>query len=389
MRRVWVTAQLDQDIYAEPLLVRGMVIVATEGNTVAAFDAASGKQRWIQQLGTPVNGSDLPCGNINPSGITSTPVVDSQNGTVDVVTFTRPAHHLLVALDVSTGTVRFQRDADPPGADPTVQQQRGALGLVDGHVLVPYGGLFGDCGAYHGYVVGVPANGTGDLRVFQVPAARAAAVWTPSGVSIDPDGNVLVATGNATRLTPGPDLSNSVIRLSPQLQVIDSWSPTNRDQLSLQDIDLGQIAPVVVPGGYVLEVGKDGIGYLLRNRALGGTGGQVYEQPVCDRGAWGGTATRGTRVYVACGEGLAAVDVAKDRFQVTWRSSQFDAGPPILTGTTVWSLHISGGTLLAFDGKAGTPVRSVQVGDLAHFATPTAGGGRLYVAAGRRLLAFK
>ena len=215
-----------------------------------------------------------------------------------------------------------------------------------------------------------------------------AAIWTPSGVSVDGDGNVLAATGNATAQTSGRDLSNSVIRLSPQLEVIDSWTPRNRDQLSRGDIDLGQIAPVVVPGGLVLEVGKDGIGYLLRNSALGGTAGQVFDARVCDSGAWGGTARVESRVFVACGEGLAAVDVSGERFSVAWRSTGFATGPPIVTGNTVWSLDISGGTLRAFAAATGQSLRTVRVGALAHFATPTAGGGLLFVGADRRVLAF-
>jgi outer membrane protein assembly factor BamB len=397
VHRVWRSARLDEDIYAEPLLVNGLVIVATEGNTVAAFDATTGKRRWRRNLGTPVNGSDLPCGNIDPTGITSTPVADPDAGVVYVVTFSRrtPAAttpvHLLVGLDLQTGEKLFERGADPPGSDPTVQQFRGALGLLDGHVLVPVGGLFGDCGDYHGYVVGIPATGAkgGDLRVFQVPAGRAAAIWTPSGVSVDPDGNVLVSTGNATETGSGRDLSNSVIRLSPLLEVIDSWTPRNRDQLSLGDIDLGQIAPVVVPGGLVFVVGKDGIGYLMRNDDLGGTGGQVFDDTVCDGGAWGGTARVKARVFVACGEGLAAVDIAGERFSVAWRDDGFLPGPPIVTGGTVWVLDINHGTLRAFDAGTGKSLRTLPVGDLpTHFVTPTAGGGRIYVAADRRVLAF-
>ena len=48
------------------------------------------------------------------------------------------------------------------------QEDRGALALVNGIVYVPYSGYFGDCGSYHGWVVGVdisnPANvgGLGD-----------------------------------------------------------------------------------------------------------------------------------------------------------------------------------------------------------------------------------
>ena len=38
------------------------------------------------------------------------------------------------------------------------QEDRGALALVNGIVYVPYSGYFGDCGNYHGWVVGVDIN---------------------------------------------------------------------------------------------------------------------------------------------------------------------------------------------------------------------------------------
>src|SRR5207244_9012584 len=52
--------------------------------------------------------------------------------------------------------------------DSRVQNQRGALTILNGTLYVPYGGFYGDCGDYHGWVVGVPLGG----------AQRVAAWWT-------------------------------------------------------------------------------------------------------------------------------------------------------------------------------------------------------------------
>ena len=69
-------------LYAQPLYWRAsgsntpMLLVATEDNIVQAFDAATGNELWRRSVGNPVRRSLLPCGNINPLGITGTPVID-------------------------------------------------------------------------------------------------------------------------------------------------------------------------------------------------------------------------------------------------------------------------------------------------------------------------
>jgi len=386
LRRVWETASLDGAIYAEPLFVGSQVFVATEGNTVYAIDAANGRVQWQVHLGDPVPRAELPCGNIDPTGITSTPVVDPSRGLIYVVPFVQPHRHDLVALDLASGAQRFRRPIDAPGADPTVQQQRGALALAGDQVLVPYGGLLGDCGNYHGYVVGARADGSGDLTTYQVPAARAAAVWAPPGPTLA-NNAVYIATGNATQAGE-PDLSNSVIKLSsPDLQMTDSWTPRNRDELSRGDIDLGSTSPSPVSGGLVFVVGKEGVGYLLRADHLGGTGGQVFDAQVCGAGGYGGTAWAPPMLFVPCRDGLVALRIDRSRFSVAWRAAGSD-GSPIVTGDTVWAMDLSGGQLHGYRASDGQELASVPTGRAANFATPAAGNGLVVAAADRRVIAF-
>ena len=159
VHKVW-DAALDSDLYAQPLIVGGHVIAATEGNSVYAFDALSGAQVWRVQLGTPVNGGALPCGDIDPSGITGTPVADTHSNTLYVVAFLAAGtHHELFALDLANGSTRWHRPIDPPGLSGRVEQDRGALAIADNRVYVPYGGLDGDCGAYKGAVVSSALDG--------------------------------------------------------------------------------------------------------------------------------------------------------------------------------------------------------------------------------------
>src|SRR5581483_11021441 len=102
------------DVYAQPLVVGGRVIAATEGNSVYALDAATGAQAWRAQLGAPVQGSTLPCGDIDPSGITGTPIADPASNTLYVAAFlSAGTHHELFALDIANGNVKWHRAIDP------------------------------------------------------------------------------------------------------------------------------------------------------------------------------------------------------------------------------------------------------------------------------------
>src|SRR5579871_1647238 len=161
-------ASLDGEVYAEPLVVGSMVVALSEHDTVYALDINSGALMWSQHLGEPVPLSSLPCGNIDPSGLTATPVADPQSDTLYVVGRFLPTHHDLVALELSTGNVRFRRTVDPPDADPRYLQERGAIALANGRVYIPFGGNIGDCGPYRGWVMGAAADGSGDLLAYGV-----------------------------------------------------------------------------------------------------------------------------------------------------------------------------------------------------------------------------
>ncbi|HEX9068144.1 MAG TPA: PQQ-binding-like beta-propeller repeat protein, partial [Ktedonobacterales bacterium] len=128
LTRAWSVA-LDGNVYAQPLVVAGKVIVATENDSLYALDARTGQVLWHTNVGTPVQGSDLPCGNISPLGITGTPVYDSATRLIFAVAEVSGPSHVLIGLDLDTGKVKARRSADPPGADPRPHQQRAALAL--------------------------------------------------------------------------------------------------------------------------------------------------------------------------------------------------------------------------------------------------------------------
>jgi outer membrane protein assembly factor BamB len=386
-RRAWSRA-VDGQVYAEPLVAGGRVIVATEANSLYALDAGTGGVRWRARLGAPVGGSTLPCGNIDPSGITSTPVVDARAGVAYAAAFLRPAHHVLFALDLATGQVRWRRAIDPPGADPRVHQQRAALALSRGRVYVAYGGLFGDCGDYHGWVVSVPAAGPrGAMRSFRVPTAREGGIWAPSGPAVDGRGNVFVATGNGSS-TSSFDFGNSVIRLSPGLRRTSFFAPREATSLNATDTDLGSTGPLLLPGGRVFVIGKSGVGYLLGAGRLGGIGGQLASRAVCGA-AFGGSAYAAGLIYAPCVDGLVALRAGRRTLTRAWRGPGFRAGPPVVAGGAVWTVDLDGGTLFALDARTGWVRFRAGVGSPAQFTTPTAAEGTVYVGGGARVLAFR
>jgi hypothetical protein len=81
--------------------------------------------------------------------------------------------HVLVASSAASGAVRFERPIDPPVGDYTTEQQRAALALSHTRVYIAYGGLFGDCGSYRGWVLGGPESAPGGaLITYEVPSAN-------------------------------------------------------------------------------------------------------------------------------------------------------------------------------------------------------------------------
>lgn len=383
--RAWAVA-VDQQVYAQPLEAGGQVIVATENNTVYALDPRTGAVSWKTHLGDPIRGSTLPCGSIDPSGITSTPVVDTVARTIYTVAYLPPFHHELYALDLEGGAVRWHLPIDPPGIAPRVLQQRGALSLLKGRVYVPFGGLNGDCDKYTGWVMGVAADGSGPLFSYQVPTRREGGIWATGGMSQDSAGNLYAAIGNAASTTTF-DYGNAVLRLTPDLQVAGYWAPTDWADLSRRDADIGSITPLQLPGGLLFQAGKAGVGYLLRSSALGGIGGEVFSAPICRGGAFAAAAFLGGVIYAPCGGGIVALTLGENRFDAIWRAP--GSWPPMLAFGSVWALAGSSpASLLQLDPRTGAVKSRTDVGTTDHFCVPSAANGRLYVPAGNRILAF-
>lgn len=463
--KLW-TAPVEGDIYAEPLVVSGLrvhgvlrtvVYVVSERDLVYALDAADGARLWGPvSLGTPVPLVSLDCGNIDPVGITSTPVIDRTSSTIYVVALTTPDNgatkvYKMAALDLATGAMRpgWPTIVAPPATsglqfDPAVQQQRGALTLLRNVVYVPFGGYFGDCGDYHGWVVGVPVSAPARQQAFATPTGREGGIWATGGLAADSAGDLYAATGNSDSRGP-VDFSNSVIRLltSPTLtfsgEARDFFTPSNFVNLNDTDTDLGSAASLVLPQqrdsttpNLVFIAGKQGVGYLINRANMGGvsrgngiTGEGVYSQCVfgtCRNGGrevfsafayWDGGSIgrlillpgRGPQPAPCRGTGgvvALRLDVASgprtSTFRVAWCSpSMRDPGAPSVSSAgskdgIVWVIDTRPGILYALNARTGAQIYASTgqdaLGSTHRFITPAVSDGRVYVGAAHAVIAY-
>jgi outer membrane protein assembly factor BamB len=388
----WQTP-LDGKVYGSPVVVAGEVVAATEGGSVYGLDAVTGAVRWRTHLADAVPGSALPCGNIDPIGITGSPALDPTSGQVFVATTEAGVHHNLYGIDPAGGGVRSKRDADVPGVDPATHLQRGALLVSGGTVYVPYGGNYGDCGQYRGSVVGLPTTGTGPARTFVVPTNREAGIWAASGPAALPNGDVIVTTGNGEATSGAWDHSDSVLRLTSGLALVDGFAPVGWADENSVDADLGSMGPVLLPGTHTaLTAGKAGAVFLVDLAGLGGVGGQKAEFTGCE--AYGGGAAApvqggGTVAYLPCSSGLLQVRVGADgRMGPGWKAPSQVQGSPLIVGTTVWSLQ-QDGALIGLDAATGAQRANVAVGDSTRFATPAYSGNALFLPTSRGISAVR
>ena len=396
---MWTSPGLDGPAYGEPLIYREQVFVATENDTVYALSATDGTVAWSDHLASPVPAGMLPCGDITPTvGITSTMVIDPTSGTLFIsaaLVSGSSVKHKVYALDIATHRVLWARGIDQPGWTAAAQLQRIALALSAGHVIVGFGGNYGDCGSYHGWVVGVPESGTGSLLAYQVPAAREGALWAPAGATVDAAGDVFVVTGNGSATAGQPfDHGDSVIELSPGLAERQYFAPSNWAQDNADDGDLGSTAAMLLSSSTLFIVGKQQTAYLLNSSTLGGVGGQLASTNVCN--SQGGNAYLAPNAYVVCTDDgtIRQVRVGPGATMSpgwTWTSPTGNAGSPTIAGGVLWTVDIGASVLYGVDLSSGATrfTAHLTTGTPPHFAAPSAGEGMLVVAGSSHVEAFR
>src|SRR5580658_1631260 len=421
------------DGYAQPLYIEGgprgraVVIAVTESNYVFALDAVTGNVVWQTNAAPCVASSALPCGDISPCGITGTPVVDLPSRALffDALTrnpVTATVEHLIYSLNVDTGSLN-------PGWPVNVnsnavfgtnifkspaQGERGALTVIGSNLYVPYGGLYGDCEPYFGWVVGVPLNNPSNVVAWATTANKGG-IWSVGGVAsdgVDP----FVATGNTLGASSWGG-GEAILHLSPSLALSTGtsnyWSPTNWRTLDTNDADIGGSGPLLLtvpgatPSNLVVALGKDGNAYLLNRTNLGGISLPMAKASVAGsaiiQAAAAYRTTNGTYVVFANANNLYALRIGAGNpptITSVWTAAENGKGSPFVTSTdgtnnvVVWGIGSEGTQrLYGFDGGAGTNVftgggENELMAGTRRFNTGIVARGRIYVANDNQVYAF-
>ncbi len=418
------------NVHAQPLYIEGgpngpMVIVVTASNNVYALHADTGTEIWHRTDIGPAVTSGLPCGNISPVGIIGTPVVDlaSRSLFFDALIDGTPKKHFIFSLNVDTGSTTTGWPVDVsvavPGFDSPVHEDRGALAVVSGIVYVPYSGYFGDCGDYHGTVVGVHIDNPSTVAAWRT-AAEGGGIWGHSGVASDGT-NMFVITGNTFTSQVDPwSGGEAIVRLQagPTFtgNPTDFWAPANWQSLDASDTDLGGCsailidAPGATPSQLVLALGKDGNAYLVNRNNLGGVAGPVTSAGVDGtmRGQSSATYTTAQGTYfVFRADGGSQIKAYKitatnpPNIVSAWSASQSGQGSPWVTTTDgtnnaiVWVVGAQGDHRLhGYNGDTGAVVyagggaNELMTGDR-KWNSGMVARGSIYVANDNKVYKFK
>jgi hypothetical protein len=318
-----LTRPVDGNVYAQPLylpsvLIPGkgrhnVVFVATEHDSVYAFDADSGNGTnnpplWQVSLINAAAGETVPsaadvmnCNSIMPEvGITGTPVIDPSTQTLYVAAMTKQNYLMfqrLHALDIRTGAERpgspVLITATVPGTgtglfpapavtfDAYTHKNRAGLLLLNGAVYTAWTSHC-DSSLYHGWMIAYDATDLHQVAAFATtPNSSQASFWMGgTAPAADAEGNIYAISGNGTfdADANGVDFGDSFIKLSsPGLGVIDYFTPFNQLYLNRADIDLGSSGAVLLPDlagsaahrHLLVSAGKEGRIYLLDRDQMG------------------------------------------------------------------------------------------------------------------------
>jgi outer membrane protein assembly factor BamB len=433
----FTSASIIGEVYAQPLFVDGgstgrdLVIVSTEANNVYAMNASTGALVWMTNLGTPVPLANRPCGNIEPFGITSTPVIDWPSRTLFVGSTAMvgtTTEHLIFALSIDSGVVSSNWPVDVGTTavsgsttfSDAAQGDRGALALLNGTLYAVYGGLYGDCSPYQGWVVSVPIAAPSQVHAWATTASGGG-IWAPAGASSD--GTFLYAsTGN----TFGANVwggGEAVFRFTPGTSSFANptyWTPTNWKTLDNEDLDLGGTTPIpfslagATPSKLVLALGKDGNAYLVDPANLLGVGAPLAQAKVASNLIIGAAAVYTTAMgtyatFKANGLGCtsgAGGDLTTIKLGAgspptiagSWCATQGGLGSPMVTTTDgisnaiVWSVGAENSQQLhGFDGDTGAsiyPSGTTTISGMRRYNSPIAAKGRIFVAGDSGVVAF-
>lgn len=438
-------AAIQGPVYAQPLYVekgaggKPTLYVVSEQDIVYALDAMTGAVIWQKTVGKPVAQSFFECANIDPIGITGTPVIDITSRAIFFDAITTPddgttKKHMIFGMGLDDGSMRKGYPIDVEAKvkltdgftfDSGHFQQRAALIIMKNGVYVPYGGYAADCGNYTGTILGFQLENPNEVHSWNVPG-KLGGIWGPGGPSSD--GSALYTTTGNQDLVDVYYYGDSVLKLGAgptfSKQTQDWFTPSNRKEMDAQDLELGGTGPVLfelpgnTPSKLLIAFAKNGNVYILDRANFGGTGkgdgntgeglasmhvatNYIINAPAVYTTTQGTYAVfKGAGVGCPTGSSLTAIKLTPNplSIKIAWCADHHGEGSPIVTSTDgksdaiVWAVGAEGSTKLhAFDGDTG-----VEIFDggpdtfpaVARYQSPIVASGRVYWATMDSVMAF-
>ncbi len=299
------TVPTDGQIYTQPLYVSNLAIaggthnvvfVGSMFNTLYAIDADNGTVYWTQNFGSEIIAEDVENDNnisqYTGVGILGTPVIDPNTNVMYFVSGSQPSDgaqvyaYYLNALEIATGnpvsgspvnitaTYSTADLTSPLVFNAKTQNQRAGLALANGNVYICFGS-HNDILPYTGWVMAYSASTLAQVAVYATTTTGSeGGIWmSGQAPPIDGAGNLYLSTGNGSSgVTPNNlvQTGQSFIKLSPTLQLLDYFTPSNAATMSAGDMDLGSAGLLMVPNtSDVLGGGKQGVLYLVNTNNMG------------------------------------------------------------------------------------------------------------------------
>jgi hypothetical protein len=339
-----------QPLYLSQLTLAGVphnvLFVATEHDSVYAFDAETGAVLWqvslLAQGDTPSD--DRGCSQVTPEiGVTSTPVIDRHagaHGTMFVVSMTKDVasnyHQRLHALDITTGRetpsspTEIAATSGSSAFAPGQYKERAALLLTNGTIYTTWASHC-DQGPYGGWIIALNETTLAIASVLNVAmdasgsgfASQGPSIWmSGGGPAAAAAGNVYVLTANgrfdftfnAAGFPSGGDYGNSFVKITSldgTLGVGDYFTMSGELTESSNDLDLGSGGVMLLPdladaNGTIRQLavgaGKDGNLYVVDRNNMGkfdSVGNDIWQQltGALGAGVWSTPAYFDSRIF--------------------------------------------------------------------------------------------
>ena len=445
------TYTTDGRIIAQPLYVQGvvfsgipydLVIVATMGNSIYAFDANNpgSSALWRRNLGPALTGYPFYSTNKflygEALGCLSTPVIDKTLGQLFAVCSSAAANWILYRIDLATGSIQAQATlggsvmgtGDPTGGDmvsggvltfyPAFEFQRSGLALLSGNVYIAFAS-YGDSHPWHGWVMAYKESDLSQQSIWcAAPNGYGGSIWMLGGAPVVANGSIYVTTGNGD-YNGTANYSDSIVRLSTTLSVIDWFTPANQATLESMDLDIASSRAIFMQQSQqIVSAGKDNQLYVIDATCMGhlqGSGGscvapQVFSVdatlPITSSDGLYATGSLGTTYYTQANNGAI--------YRLTETNRVFNQTPIKVTGPwtfrdifslssdgigdgLLWAVTVSTnaystpqqGTLRVFNARTLAPLYSdASIGQMNKFGGVLVANGRAYIPSGSAVYVY-